>query len=210
MSIVQPDRVLLKEFVSGHAPEFSGDVLDVGGGTRRYAGLFRHVDSFKILDPDESGKPDYCCSAEEIPLQDNSIDGIICTQVLGDIWDVQKAVGEMCRVLKPNGLLLITESLNNELHDEPHDFWRYTPHSFKKLLETECEITILEQRGGYFALRAQQHIRRLLENKWLRGGKITFVYTYVVTRLALLRDRFDRSISGKKFAIGYNILAKKK
>ncbi|MDA1208678.1 MAG: hypothetical protein O2904_01450 [bacterium] len=83
-------------------------------------------------------------------------------------------------------------------------------HSFRKLLENDCEIVSIEQRGGYFALRVQQHIRRLLENKWLRGGKFTFAYTYVVTHLALLRDGYDHSISSKKFAIGYNLLARKR
>ena len=44
-----------------------------------------------------------CCSAENIPLPDNSIDIIISTWVLGTILEIDrrnKVLGEMKRVLK--------------------------------------------------------------------------------------------------------------
>ncbi len=54
-----------------------------------------------------------CCSAENIPLPDNSVDVIISTWVLGTILDVDrrnKVLNEMKRVLKKNGNIYLVEN----------------------------------------------------------------------------------------------------
>jgi ubiquinone/menaquinone biosynthesis C-methylase UbiE len=213
MIIFQPDRHLLKKFVCENAKKFTGSVLDIGGGGKRYEHLFRHCDSYKMLDINSDTQPDIVGSVEAIPLPDNSIDGIICTQVLGDVWGTQKAIAEMIRILKPQGLLLITESLFNEEHDEPRDYWRFTKYSWKKLLEDTCKIDVLETRGGFFGQRAQQTIRYRIErhNLYQRPilGRAAHLWALVIGKYALLRDRLDRSKVNKKFPIGYCILAHK-
>lgn len=47
--------------------------------------------------------------AEEIPAATDSFDSIVCTYTLCTIPDVQQALGEMRRVLKPDGELLFSE-----------------------------------------------------------------------------------------------------
>lgn len=54
-----------------------------------------------------------CCSAENIPLPDNSIDVIISTWVLGTILEIDrrnKVLGEMKRVLKKDGNIYLVEN----------------------------------------------------------------------------------------------------
>jgi ubiquinone/menaquinone biosynthesis C-methylase UbiE len=48
-------------------------------------------------------------SAENIPLDDSSIDTIVTTWTLSTIPDLAKSLVEMRRVLKPNGQLLFVE-----------------------------------------------------------------------------------------------------
>lgn len=158
MVIFQPDRHLLLAFMKKHAKSLQGSVLDVGGGPRRYAALFKHCD-YKTLDVEESYKPNIISSAEEIPLNDASLDGIICSQMLGDVWDVKKAITEIARTLKKGGKIIITESLLSEEHDVPHDYWRFTKYTWKKLLEEHFTIDVLEPRGGYHTQKAQNSIR---------------------------------------------------
>lgn len=43
-----------------------------------------------------------------LPYADNSVDGIYCISVLEHIPNFEKAVAEMCRVLRPGGVLLLT------------------------------------------------------------------------------------------------------
>ena len=54
-----------------------------------------------------------CCSAENIPLPDNSIDVIISTWVLGTILEIDrrnKVLDEMKRVLKKDGNIYLVEN----------------------------------------------------------------------------------------------------
>lgn len=54
-----------------------------------------------------------CCSAEHIPLEDNSIDVIISTWVLGTILEEDRrknVINEMRRVLKRNGSIYLVEN----------------------------------------------------------------------------------------------------
>ncbi len=212
MLIFQPDRFLLAEFVREHAPSFRGKVLDVGGGTRRYAGLFGHCE-YEILDTDAAAKPDIVASAEAIPLPDSSMDGVVCTQVLGDVWDVQAAMKEMIRVVKPGGLLLLTESLFNEEHDGPHDYWRFTRFAWRKLLEPSCAILRLEPRGGYRTQRVQQAIRYRIEkhNLYRRPilGRVAHLWAIVIGKAAIARDARARDKATGEFPIGYCVLARK-
>jgi len=214
MLIFQPDRELLRRFVAKHAPAMRGKILDIGGGNRRYASLFTNATSFETVDIDPLQKPDIVASVESLPIPDVTYDGILCTQVLGDVWDVPKAIREMVRVLKPGGLLLITESLLNEEHDAPHDYWRFTQYTLRKLLEPSCEIRILEPRGGYFSQRAQQAIRYRIEKHDLYHrpilGRLAHVWARCIGTLAIKRDRSDRSDANRKFPIGYCLLAQKK
>lgn len=47
-------------------------------------------------------------SSEKLPFKDNSLDIIICTEVIEHVFDCQHMVNEMYRVLKKNGTLFIT------------------------------------------------------------------------------------------------------
>ena len=63
----------------------------------------------------------------------NEFDSIICMCVLEHIYDFHKAIKNMYKALKPNGNVIISIPLLYPLHDEPHDYWRFTEHSIRKL-----------------------------------------------------------------------------
>tara|TARA_Y100000310_G_C20535390_1_gene740587 strand:+ start:307 stop:951 length:645 start_codon:yes stop_codon:yes gene_type:complete len=214
MIVFQPDRHLLKKFVTEYAAKFSGSVIDIGAGEKRYAHLFGHCEKYQTLDTNKESDPDIVATIENMPLDDSSVDGIICTQVLGDVWNVPKAIDEMLRILKPDGLLLITESLLNEEHDEPYDYWRFTEFAWKKLLEEKCTIELIEKRGGYFSQLAQQRIRYRIEKYYLYErkilGRIAHIWATCIGKWAFTRDAWDKSKANKKFPLGYCILARKK
>jgi ubiquinone/menaquinone biosynthesis C-methylase UbiE len=66
--------------------------------------------------------------AEHMNFADNSFDAIYICWVLEHVSNPQKVVNECHRVLKPNGVMYITEVQNNHLHLEPYssflmDYW---------------------------------------------------------------------------------------
>ena len=101
-------------------------VLDLGCGTgkfmqkfyketSKYYGLDLSSSQLNIAKTKVSGdNVDFiCCSAEEIPLLDNSVDVIISTWVLGTILEVDrrnKVLKEMKRVLKKDGEIYLVEN----------------------------------------------------------------------------------------------------
>ena len=213
--ITQPDRILLAKQVATYARQLTGDLLDCGAGEcRRYAALFKHVRSYKTLDPNPEWKPDIPGSAEAIPLPDASVDSVLSTQVLEHVPHPWKVIREFHRVLRPGGRCLLTAPQENELHEEPHDYFRYTKYGLRVLFE-EAGFTIeaMDQRGGYHAMMMQLRIRHLV-NTWKPYERrctmwILAPLTLLLTRYALFRDRLSRNSAAKLHTIGWCVLARK-
>lgn len=66
-------------------------------------------------------------------LPSNTFDCIICTYVLHVIFDVEKAIAELYRILKPGGVLLVAIP-QVSIHDYAHEIWRFTPEGLELLL----------------------------------------------------------------------------
>jgi SAM-dependent methyltransferase len=85
-------------------------VLEVGCGRGAFQDLVPHY-----VGVDLSGsvarflhKPFFCASATDLPFQDNSFEAVWSIHVLEHVPDPEKALLEMRRVLKPDGLLLLS------------------------------------------------------------------------------------------------------
>jgi len=212
--IFQPERFLLEEQIKKYSRYIKGVVLDVGTGKiKRYTSLFK-CDKYITLDINKEHKPDIVASADHTPLNNNSVDSILCTQVLGDIKNPSEVIKEFYRVLKPGGIVLLTESLLNELHDEPNDFWRFTKFGFKYLFEKSgFKVIDIDQRGGFFTSRAQLKIRYFIDRLNLYNKKWSWILRPILKfygKFMLFLDKIDKSKANRKHALGWCVLAKKK
>jgi len=111
-------------------------VLDVGCGERPYVDLF--ADAFYLgLDVSTEGaRPDLIASAMQLPLATGCIDLVFSTQVIEHVCAPQRMVAECARVLRPGGSLVLTGPFYWPLHEEPHDYFRFTCHGFAHLLHS--------------------------------------------------------------------------
>ncbi|OGJ56332.1 hypothetical protein A3D88_01580 [Candidatus Peribacteria bacterium RIFCSPHIGHO2_02_FULL_52_16] len=215
MIMHQPDRILLRRQVRALAPRLSGDILDVGGGNgKRYRHVFPHAKSLRSLDLNEKEMPDIVGSAEAIPLGDNSIDGIICTQMLEHVPHPTKALSEMHRILHSGGRLLLTVPQWNELHEEPHDYYRYTNFGLTVLCqEAGFAIEEMQQRGRYHSFMAQCRIRRWIDLLHPYQHPLAMLFlspmSFVCSRIGIWLDGLDSSLSARKHAIGWTVLLRK-
>lgn len=212
--IYQTARVELQNQVVRHAHFIHGRVLDVGAsvGTARYRNLFTYTE-YVTLDVKPGEGIDIVGSAEALPVEASSFDSIVCTQVLGDVYNLRTAFDEFFRVLKPGGTALITEGFMDPLHSPPFDFWRFTEHSFRKLAEDSgFSVEVIEQRGGYHSVMTQLRTRYWIERlavykKWYRP--IFNLVAKVYGTGALWLDAHDESPAKKLFAHGYIMILKK-
>ncbi|MFQ5924114.1 MAG: methyltransferase domain-containing protein [Anaerolineales bacterium] len=46
----------------------------------------------------------------------------------------RKAIEEIHRILKADGILVISSVMNFPIHEHPYDYWRFTPEGFRSLL----------------------------------------------------------------------------
>lgn len=70
-----------------------------------------------------------------IDLPSESVGVVLCFDTLEHVEYPRKALEEIYRILKPNGIAVISSVMNFPIHDYPHDYWRFTPEAFKSILK---------------------------------------------------------------------------
>ncbi len=77
---------------------------------------------------------DIILNLHNIDIPSQSVGTVLILDTLEHVEFVRKAVEEAHRILKPNGILVISSLMNFPIHDYPYDYWRFTPEAFKSLL----------------------------------------------------------------------------
>ena len=130
-------------------------LLDAGAGEGPYRALFAHC-AYVSSDWSSSPHPgarraDIVSPLERLPVDDGAFGAVLCTQVLEHVERPEVVMAELFRVLEPGGTLWLTAPMVGQLHEEPHDFFRYTRHGLRSLAEhagfSDAQI---EPLGGYF------------------------------------------------------------
>jgi len=150
----------------------------------------------------------------DIPIKDNSLDAILCVEVIEHVEDPLLVFKEFSRILKKDGLLVLSAPFNSLTHYAPYHyatgFSRY--YYQKHLPNYGFEIKEITPNGNYFEYFAQE-TRRLNEvsekyvNKKIRNP---FFYVSKFYLLNLLK-KLDLKESGSSelLCFGFNIVAKK-
>lgn len=75
-----------------------------------------------------------CDIADMKPIADESIGLVLNLESLEHLPYPQKAIDEIYRVLKLDGLLILTTVMHFKIHPAPKDYWRFTPEGIELLL----------------------------------------------------------------------------
>ena len=154
---------------------FRGDVLDVGCGQSPYRFLLNpETTNYFGIDIVDAEKFDYAnkeitpFNGSEIPFPDEKFDCLICTEVLEHVYEFETLISEMRRVLKNNGIGIITIPWSARYHYIPYDFFRYTRSSLEKMFAGFSSVQI-KPRGSDIPVIANKLIvlwmRNLLPKK---------------------------------------------
>ncbi len=149
------------------APLASGRMLDVGCGAKPYEAIFRpyvteyigveHEATFAQTSASKEGKPDVVYDGHTLPFADGSFDTVMSVQVLEHTPDPQRLIDEMGRVLRQEGTMILTAPFSFRLHEEPHDYFRYSPHGLRAMLaRAGLEMADLRAQGKLFSVLAHK------------------------------------------------------
>ncbi len=162
--------------------ELDGDLLDIGCGKMPYKKFILEnskVDKYVGLDIesaltyDENVSPDLLWDGITIPIDANSYNCAMATEVLEHCPEPEKTLIEIYRILKPNGVFFFTVPFIWNLHEIPHDYYRYTPYALSHLLSKtgfrNIEISAL---GGWHGSMAQ------MLGLWMKRSSIRFSWKF--------------------------------
>ena len=167
-----------------------GRLLDIGCGNKPYEKIFSsRVSEYVGCDAIQSSenRVDVLCEATAIPLPDASFDTILCTQVIEHVADHRGLLQEAFRLLRNDGVLILSGPMYWPLHEEPYDFFRFTEHGFRYLLENVgFEVNHIQSNGGKWATCGQVLIHTIqgsrLANKPFVIRSINRIFSYLDDR----------------------------
>ncbi|TXI31711.1 MAG: SAM-dependent methyltransferase, partial [Niabella sp.] len=127
----------IEQFLKENSHLIQGRVLEIHDNyyTKKFGG--NQVTQSEALDIDANNKQaDIIGDLRHVPqIADNTYDTIILTHTLGVIDDYPSALRECSRILKPNGIILVTVSAMGIALDVENSYWRYTIASMKYILK---------------------------------------------------------------------------
>lgn len=196
-----------------------GKLLDIGCGNKPYEIWCKNYVSEYIgcdIVQSSANRVDVICPANYIPLESNSFDTILSTQVIEHVEDHQGLVNEAYRLLRPNGYFILSGPMYWNLHEEPYDFFRFTKHGFKYIIEKAgFEVCEIKSNGGAWATLGQVinhtfEFRNPNANKVARRIKYLFhklkIYVLVNKIFSYLDDKDFNPIN----TMNYVVIARKK
>lgn len=171
-----------------------GLLIDIGCGNKPYREMFPRVVHYIGYDVVQSseGVVDIIGLATSLPIADRSADAVLCTQTIEHIHDFQALVSEAYRILKPGGHMILSGPMYWPLHEEPYDYFRFTKHGFRYILEQSgFRVIDIIANGGKWAVLGQVVLHTL------QGGRLDRV---TIRRLlnrtfAHLDDKYHDEIS---------------
>lgn len=192
----------------------TGACLDVGCGDAPYRPLLgdrvTRYDTFDVESRDV--QLTYQGDAQSmVEVPSGRYDSVVSLEVLEHVPRPDLAAAELFRVLKPGGVLVCSVPHLSRLHEEPHDYHRFTTYGLRHLLE-RCgfEIIELSRTGGLACFLGHQLSSIMLVPLWHIPGVrhlAFFLNRNLVVRPAYFLDRrLDRQ---GKFALGYVCVARR-
>ncbi len=180
-------------------------VLDAGAGEGTYRA---HFQNHRYIGLDlgvgdaqwDYTRLDVLGDLSALPFPDAAFDAAINIVTLEHVRHPHRVVAELARVLRPGGRLLLIVPHEWEVHQHPHDFFRYTRFGVEELARSaRLQVVSLQPAGGYFRLLA----RRLLSGAQYFPLPLNLLWLAAVALPSLLLPLLDSLDRRQDFTLGY-------
>ena len=171
-----------------YSPSLTGDLLDIGCGSKPYQSLFS-VDSYTGLEIDSllsrsSGKADYFYDGKHFPFSSSSFDSILCNQVLEHVFNPEDFLSEINRVMKRGATMILTAPFVWDEHEQPYDYARYSTFGLLSILQKHNFIVLEHKKLGADSTVIFQLVNAYLFKISKNFNKyILFLFTFFVIGL---------------------------
>jgi len=205
------------EYYSNYLPQFCrGRLLDLGCGHVPFFEAYRDlIDEAICIDwPNSLHRNEFldheCDITKPLPIPDRSIDTIILSDVLEHLPQPEKTWEEMARVLRPAGAVILNVPFFYGLHEQPHDYYRYTEFALRRFATNAgFEVVVLEPMGGVPEIMADL-IAKTLRRLKAPGRALGVAAQFLCGKF--VKTGFGRKVSEatrEQFPTGYFMVAKK-
>ena len=73
-------------------------------------------------------------SVHHLPIATGAAGTVLLLDTLEHVLDPLASMAEVCRVLRPGGVVIASSHMNFPIHAHPSDYWRFTPMSFDYMM----------------------------------------------------------------------------
>jgi SAM-dependent methyltransferase len=147
---------------------------------------------------------------EPLPFADGAFDTLLLSDVLEHIPQPDALFTEMARVLAPGGKLLLNVPFYYQIHEQPHDYYRYTEFALRRFVDRSgMKLISVLPVGGLPEILADILAKLGAQVPWV--GRHLSSSIQAVAQL-FVRSRFGRDVSsrtGRAFPLGYFMVAVK-
>lgn len=152
---LHPQWLLGQRLVPDGLASVKGVVLDIGAADRWLAKSLHPEARYFALDYPTTAvhrygtRPDVYADAANLPIATASIDAVVCLETLEHVAELELALAEIARVLKPDGRAFLSMPFLYPIHDAPHDHTRLTEHGWNiHLARAGLRLVTIEPRGS--------------------------------------------------------------
>lgn len=204
-------------------------LLDAGAGEMQYREYCKHLEyiaqDFGKYDPNEiskglkgcsiwdTTKVNITCDIIDIPLENETVDVILCTEVLEHLVNPLLAVKEFSRILKKDGELLLTAPFCSLVHMAPYFFSSgFSEYWYREnLKEMGFLIDEILSYGNYFQWLSQELFRVNDMAKMYSGINLKEDEINIILESIKLLDKLNNEDKGSQdvLCFGYLIRAHK-
>ena len=118
-------------------------VINMGSGLEAfYNNIFKPYQGLIRIGIPHNGEVNAYGDAMALPLKNDSVDLFIASSVIEHLPDPEKAVSELFRTIKPDGLIYAEIPFIGAYHMAPHDYQRYTISGIESLFKRHGFILV--------------------------------------------------------------------
>jgi SAM-dependent methyltransferase len=152
-----------------------------------------------------------CDLTKALPFRSGEFDTIILSDVLEHIPEPMQLWSEMSRVLTVSGTIIMNVPFFYWLHEQPHDYYRYTEFSLRRFAEaSSMNVVLLTAVGGVPEIIGDMVAKSIFPLPC--AGRSLAVFAQYLTSI-FIKTRIGKRVSERTrnlFPLGYFLVVQKR